>query len=169
MKFAALAAVLGLVSTKAFVAPGTGILGAQRRRADCQRAVMKATDASEEEADWACGLGARAVDIAAKTLPLAVAALAPASAFAEGDPELGELVFSGNCAACHAGGNNVVKTEKTLKKAALDENGMNSFDKVVYQVTNGKNAMPAFGGRLSEDDIQNVASFVLDQANGNKW
>ena len=29
------------------------------------------------------------------------------------------------------------------------------------QVTNGKNAMPAFGGRLSEDDINNVASYVI--------
>jgi len=29
------------------------------------------------------------------------------------------------------------------------------------QVTNGKNAMPAFGGRLSDGDIQNVASYVI--------
>ena len=32
---------------------------------------------------------------------------------------------------------------------------------VVYQVTNGKNAMPAFGGRLSDDDIANVATYVI--------
>jgi len=29
--------------------------------------------------------------------------------------------------------------------------------------------MPAFGGRLSDDDIKNVASYVYDQASGNKW
>ena len=29
------------------------------------------------------------------------------------------------------------------------------------QVTNGKNAMPAFGGRLSDEDIANVAAFVI--------
>ena len=29
------------------------------------------------------------------------------------------------------------------------------------QVTNGKNAMPAFGGRLSDDDIANVAAYVI--------
>ena len=29
--------------------------------------------------------------------------------------------------------------------------------------------MPAFGGRLSDDDIQNVAAFVIDQAEGGKW
>jgi len=32
---------------------------------------------------------------------------------------------------------------------------------VVTQVTNGKNAMPAFGGRLSDDDIANVATYVI--------
>lgn len=40
---------------------------------------------------------------------------------------------------------------------------------VVTQVMNGKNAMPAFGGRLSDDDIANVASYVIDQATGAKW
>ena len=32
------------------------------------------------------------------------------------------------------------------------------------QVTNGKNAMPAFGGCLSDDDIANVASYVIATA-----
>lgn len=35
---------------------------------------------------------------------------------------------------------------------------------VIKQVTNGKNAMPAFGGRLSNDDIANVAAFVVSTA-----
>jgi cytochrome c6 len=32
------------------------------------------------------------------------------------------------------------------------------------QVTNGKGAMPAFGGRLSDDDIANVAAFVIESS-----
>ena len=32
---------------------------------------------------------------------------------------------------------------------------------VVKQVTNGKGAMPAFGGRLSDEDIANVAAYVI--------
>ena len=32
---------------------------------------------------------------------------------------------------------------------------------VKKQVINGKNAMPAFGGRLSDDDIANVAAYVI--------
>ena len=39
----------------------------------------------------------------------------------------------------------------------------------MYQVTNGKNAMPAFGGRLSDEEIGDVASYVYDQASGAKW
>src|SRR6476619_6330864 len=77
------------------------------------------------------------------------------------DIESGERIFTANCAECHAGGNNVIMPEKTLKKDALETNGMNSIDAISYQVTNGKNAMPAFGGRLADGDIEDVANYVL--------
>ena len=80
------------------------------------------------------------------------------------DLAAGEQVFSANCSACHAGGNNAIMPEKTLKKDALEENGMNSVGAITTQVTNGKNAMPAFGGRLAEEDIDNVANYVLSQS-----
>ena len=80
------------------------------------------------------------------------------------DLEAGEQVFSANCSACHAGGNNAIMPEKTLKKDALEANGMNSVKAITTQVTNGKNAMPAFGGRLAEEDIDNVANYVLSQS-----
>ncbi|HIK24927.1 MAG: c-type cytochrome [Thermosynechococcus sp. Uc] len=88
--------------------------------------------------------------------------LAPA-AFAA-DLANGAKVFSGNCAACHMGGGNVVMANKTLKKEALEQFGMYSEDAIIYQVQHGKNAMPAFGGRLTEEQIQDVAAYVLDQA-----
>jgi cytochrome c6 len=87
----------------------------------------------------------------------------PNSSFAA-DIENGERIFNANCSACHAGGNNVIIPEKTLKKEALEANGMNSVDAITYQVTNGKNAMPAFGGRLDDGDIEDVANFVLSQS-----
>lgn len=80
------------------------------------------------------------------------------------DLAAGEQVFSANCTACHAGGNNAIMPEKTLKKDALEENGMNSVVAITMQVKNGKNAMPAFGGRLTDEDIDNVASYVLNQS-----
>ena len=80
------------------------------------------------------------------------------------DLAAGEQVFSANCSACHAGGNNAIMPEKTLKKDVLEENGMNSVSAITTQVKNGKNAMPAFGGRLTDDDIDNVANYVFTQA-----
>mmetsp|Transcript_19557 Transcript_19557/g.41872 ORF Transcript_19557/g.41872 Transcript_19557/m.41872 type:complete len:138 (-) Transcript_19557:220-633(-) len=90
------------------------------------------------------------------------AGVAVSPAFA-GDVGAGEQVFNANCAACHAGGQNVIMPEKTLEKAALESYlaGGRSEASVVTQVTNGKNAMPAFGGRLSDEDIANVASYVI--------
>lgn len=79
------------------------------------------------------------------------------------DAGAGATVFDANCAACHAGGQNVIMPEKTLEKEALEQylaGGRNEAS-VIKQVTGGKNAMPAFGGRLSDEDIQNVAAYVI--------
>lgn len=77
----------------------------------------------------------------------------------------GAKVFSANCAACHAGGNNVVNATKTLKKSDLEKYEMASLDAIQTQVINGKNTMPAFGGRLTAEQIGDVAAYVLEQAN----
>lgn len=84
------------------------------------------------------------------------------------DAAHGGQLFSANCAACHMGGGNVVNAERTLKAEALEAYLANySSDHesaIAYQVTNGKNAMPAFGGKLSETDIADVASYIEEMA-----
>ncbi|EIE23706.1 cytochrome c6, partial [Coccomyxa subellipsoidea C-169] len=85
------------------------------------------------------------------------------------DLSAGEEVFSNNCAACHTGGANVVQAEKTLQKDALVAHWCFADMLLSAQVTNGKNAMPAWAGRLSEDEIQDVAAYVYDQASNDKW
>lgn len=80
------------------------------------------------------------------------------------DAAAGAKVFNANCAACHAGGGNAINGAKTLKKDALVTNGKDTVEAIVTQVTNGKGAMPAFKGRLNEDQIQSVALYVLDKA-----
>jgi cytochrome c6 len=80
------------------------------------------------------------------------------------DLESGAKLFKANCAACHALGSNRVVAAKTLKKEALEKYAMYSLDAITYQVTKGKNAMPAFGKKLKTDEIENVASYVLAQA-----
>ena len=91
---------------------------------------------------------------------LAVGVATPAFA---ADVGAGEQIFNANCAACHAGGQNVIMPEKTLEKEALEAYlaGGRNANSVITQVTNGKNAMPAFGGRLSDEDIANVAAYVI--------
>lgn len=80
------------------------------------------------------------------------------------DAGAGAQVFSANCAACHIGGGNAVNPAKTLKQADLSANGKDTAAAIVTQVTNGNGAMPAFGGRLTAEQIDNVAAYVLAQA-----
>ncbi len=89
----------------------------------------------------------------------------PALAEASSDTlALGARVFNANCAACHLNGTNAVAANKNLKAETLKQFGMDSEAAIINQVTNGKNAMPPFKGRLKENEIQAVASYVLAQA-----
>jgi cytochrome c6 len=81
----------------------------------------------------------------------------------------GAKIFSANCAVCHAGGRNTVNPAKTLKQQDLDKYEMNSAEAIIYQVTNGKQAMPAFKGRLKPEQIEDVTAYVLDEANNKDW
>ena len=78
--------------------------------------------------------------------------------------ENGGRIFRANCAACHAMGTNRVMVNKTLKKDALARYNMDSKEAIVYQVTNGKRAMPAYRNRLNSSQIEAVAEYVLSQA-----
>ncbi|KJH69850.1 cytochrome c6 PetJ [Aliterella atlantica] len=80
------------------------------------------------------------------------------------DSANGAKIFTANCTACHLGGRNVVAAAKTLKQDALDKNNMNSLEAIITQVHNGKNAMPAFKSRLNDQQIEDVATYVLEQA-----
>lgn len=80
------------------------------------------------------------------------------------DAGAGKAIFNANCAACHAGGKNLVNAAKTLNKGDLDKYGMNTPEAIIAQVTKGKNAMPGFKGRLNDKQIENVAAYVLQQA-----
>lgn len=84
------------------------------------------------------------------------------------DAGAGAQVFSANCAACHIGGGNAVNPAKTLKQDDLVANGKGTSEAIVTQVTNGNGGMPAFGGRLTPEQIENVAAYVLEQS-GNGW
>jgi cytochrome c553 len=76
-----------------------------------------------------------------------------------GEPEAGSVVFSENCSVCHGatghGGNG--GPDLTTMPLAQTEAG------AIQQVTNGGGGMPAFGGTLSEEEIENVAAYVAQE------
>jgi cytochrome c6 len=85
----------------------------------------------------------------------------------ESGKDMGKELFIKNCSICHMGGNNIIIPEKNLKKDALEENGMNTINAISYQILNGKNGMPAFGGRLQENEIEAISKYVLEESNTN--
>ncbi|HXG75011.1 MAG TPA: c-type cytochrome [Gaiellaceae bacterium] len=82
----------------------------------------------------------------------------------EGDPAAGKQVFLGTagCGTCHtladAGTSGTVGPN-------LDDS-QPSFELVVDRVTNGRGAMPAFEGTLTEQQIADVAAYVSQAAGG---
>ncbi|AFZ58400.1 c-type cytochrome [Anabaena cylindrica FACHB-243] len=85
----------------------------------------------------------------------------PASAV---DTTNGTGIFSVHCAGCHINGGNIIRRGKNLKKNALKKYGMDSLEAITNIVTNGKNNMSAYQDRLTTEEIQTVAAYVLEQA-----
>lgn len=79
----------------------------------------------------------------------------------------GAKIFEVNCAGCHPHGNNIIRRGKNLKKRTLEKNKLDSVEAISYLVANGKNNMSAFGDRLTDKQINEVANYVLSQAKNN--
>jgi cytochrome c6 len=77
--------------------------------------------------------------------------------------EKGEKLFSLHCISCHANGNNSILPEKNLKKETLEALGINNKSSLIYQIMNGKNGMPAFGGRLKEVEIEQISLYIFKE------
>ncbi|CDN11730.1 MAG: c-type cytochrome [Richelia sp.] len=90
----------------------------------------------------------------------------PSTAFAANTTN-GAKIFEANCAGCHINGGNIVRRGKNLKMRTLKMYGMDSVDAIASIVTNGKNNMSAYKERLTEQEIQDVAAYTLQQAQQN--
>ncbi len=68
----------------------------------------------------------------------------------------GEAVYTANCAGCHAADGTGTATGRPLTGIA------DQADRSVHvtSVTDGKDFMPAFGDRLSEEEIDSVVAYV---------
>jgi heme/copper-type cytochrome/quinol oxidase subunit 2 len=81
---------------------------------------------------------------------------------ATADAAAGKEVFADNCSVCHGadglggnGGPDLTTMPKAQEQASAEE-----------QVTDGGGGMPPFGGTLSEEEISNVAAYVVEDIVG---
>jgi mono/diheme cytochrome c family protein len=84
---------------------------------------------------------------------------------ARGDGFRGARIFvDAGCADCHtlASAGSLGTVGPNLDRHFA--NHRHSFEFLVAQISNGGNGMPAFRGRLSDQEIRDVATFVLDVA-----
>jgi mono/diheme cytochrome c family protein len=82
---------------------------------------------------------------------------------AEGDAANGEGLFADQgCGSCHV-------LEAAGSEGAVGPNlddAQPSFEETVKQVTEGGGGMPAFGDKLSEDEIADVSAYVVESTQG---
>ena len=115
------------------------------------------------------------ISVFASILCISLNLLGVSPAFASITPAVdldhGGQLFSANCAACHMGGGNVISASRTLSQsdlqAHLNEYGDDHLEAIEHQIENGKNAMPSFVEKLSEQDIIDVAAYVELKAEQN--
>jgi mono/diheme cytochrome c family protein len=111
-----------------------------------------------------CGGGETVSPTAEETV--GAAPTTTAATAAKGNPANGKIVFtktaSPSCGGCHtladAGASGIVGPN-------LDD-AKPPFDKVVDRVTNGKGVMPSFKGKLTDQQIADVAAYVSQAAGG---
>ncbi len=92
------------------------------------------------------------------TLPAATTSEQPTSTL-EGDATNGAKIFaSAGCGGCHTleAAGSTGNVGPNLDQAKPD------FGLVVDRVTNGRGAMPSFGDSLSEQEIADVAAYVVE-------
>jgi mono/diheme cytochrome c family protein len=70
----------------------------------------------------------------------------------------GEAVFASNCASCH-GADGTGGIGPALANGAVVEAFPDADDQVVV-ITEGRNGMPAFGERLTAEEIQAVTDYT---------
>ena len=81
---------------------------------------------------------------------------------AEKKESKGATLFQQNCAACHAGGGNIIKPDFTLHKKDLDAHGVKTADAIVGKMRNPGPGMTRFDAKtISDKDAKEIAEYIL--------
>ncbi len=127
------------------------------------RAILPAIAAVAAAASLSAGCGSQGTT---RAVPETVEGPLPTTttpAAGEGNPEAGAKVFqSAGCGACHA---LAAAGSKGTVGPDLDE-AKPSLELIIDRVTNGKGAMPPFRDSLSEQQIADVAAYVVQATGG---
>ena len=87
----------------------------------------------------------------------------------------GTEIFNANCASCHAGGQNVIKEQRTLKKDALDKfvGGYDVETIKTFLKESSRHQNQAYfrapGGKLTPLDFDDAAAYVSQTATADGW
>jgi mono/diheme cytochrome c family protein len=82
----------------------------------------------------------------------------PEEVVGEGDTRAGEQLFTDNCSTCHGEQGEGGSGAPTLQREDLAEDR----ERVVDQVTQGGGGMPPFRDQLSNEEINDVATYVSE-------
>lgn len=76
-------------------------------------------------------------------------------------------VFKSKCAVCHGAdgsGNTAMGKNLKLRDLRSDEVQKQTDDQIIAIINNGKTPMPAYKGKLTEDQIKGLTAYIRDLA-----
>jgi cytochrome c6 len=74
----------------------------------------------------------------------------------------GETGFKTHCSACHFGGGNVIKPDKTLSKADREKHGIRTAQDIISLMRKPGSGMTVFDEKtLPDKDAKEIAEYIL--------
>jgi len=96
------------------------------------------------------------------TTALCICAVTMFAAAGVASEKKGEAIFKEKCAMCHPDGGNIMKADKSLKKADLAKNKIKSEADLVKYLRNPGPGMTKFDAKtLPDKDAKEVAEYIL--------
>ena len=96
------------------------------------------------------------------TTALCICAVAMFAAVGVAAEKKGEAIFKEKCAVCHPDGGNIMKADKSLKKADLAKYRIKSEADLVKYLRNPGPGMTKFDAKtLPDKDAKEVAEYIL--------
>ena len=84
------------------------------------------------------------------------------STIASANGKGGEAAFKEYCAACHAGGGNIVKADKTLARKDREKNGVKTVKDIVGLMRKPGEGMTTFDKKMiSDKEAKAIAEYIV--------